>query len=55
MLKIKLIKSRIGALPKQRQVLDALGLNRINKVKEFNSHPKKITTQAINFIKRKFK
>ena len=35
MLKIKLIRSRIGALPKQRKVLDALGLNRMNKVKEF--------------------
>ena len=35
---IKLIKSRIGALPKQRQVLDALGLNRINKVKEFKDN-----------------
>lgn len=35
MLKVKLIKSRIGSLPKQRKVLDALGLTRLHQVKEF--------------------
>ena len=35
MIKVKLIRSRIGAQPKQRAILDALGLKRIRSVKEF--------------------
>ncbi|MDR2075733.1 MAG: 50S ribosomal protein L30 [Desulfovibrio sp.] len=35
MIKIELIRSRIGALPKQRRVLDALGLRRMHSVREF--------------------
>ena len=34
MMKIKMIRSRIGANPKQRKVLAALGLTRLNQVKE---------------------
>ena len=39
MLKVKLIRSRIGSLPKQRKVLDALGLQRPNKTREFKDTP----------------
>ena len=39
MLKVKLIKSRIGTLPKQRKVLDALGLQRPNTTREFKDTP----------------
>ncbi len=35
MLQIKLIRSRIGTKPKQRQVLDALGLRRPHTIKTF--------------------
>ncbi|MDR2160633.1 MAG: 50S ribosomal protein L30 [Desulfovibrio sp.] len=35
MLKIRLIRSRIGATPGQRRVLDALGLRRMHKIREF--------------------
>lgn len=35
MLKVKLVRSRIGSKPKQRQVLDALGLRRLHMVKTF--------------------
>ncbi len=35
MLKVKLVRSRIGTLPKQREVLDALGLKKMQQVKTF--------------------
>jgi ribosomal protein L30, bacterial/organelle len=35
MLKVKLVKSRIGSLPKQRKVLDSLGLRKMHTVKTF--------------------
>jgi large subunit ribosomal protein L30 len=35
MIKVELIRSRIGALPKQRRVLDALGLRKMRAVREF--------------------
>ena len=35
MIKVKLIRSRIGKQPKQCAVLDALGLKRPHMVKEF--------------------
>ena len=35
MIRSELIRSRIGALPKQRRVLDALGLRRMHSVREF--------------------
>jgi large subunit ribosomal protein L30 len=35
MIKVKLIRSRIGSQPKQRRTLDALGLRKIHMVKEF--------------------
>ncbi len=38
MLKIKLVRSRIGTKPKQRQVLDALGLKKIHMVKTFEDN-----------------
>lgn len=34
MIKVKMVRSRIGATPKQRQQLDALGLRKIHQVKE---------------------
>ncbi len=39
MIKIKLIRSRIGTKPKQRAVLDGLGLRKINAVREFQDGP----------------
>jgi large subunit ribosomal protein L30 len=39
MIKIELVRSRIGALPKQRLVLDALGLRRMHTVREFQDTP----------------
>lgn len=33
-MKIKLVRSKIGSLPKQRQVLEALGLRKVQQVKE---------------------
>jgi large subunit ribosomal protein L30 len=39
MIRIELIRSRIGALPKQRRVLDALGLRRMHTVREFQDTP----------------
>lgn len=38
-IKIKLVKSRIGATPHQRKCLDALGLRRMQKVRTFNDTP----------------
>lgn len=35
MIKVKLIRSKIGCSPKQRQVLAALGLRKMHMVKEF--------------------
>lgn len=35
MIKVKLVRSRIGSKPKQRAVLDALGLKKIRQEKEF--------------------
>ena len=37
-IKIKLVRSRIRKTPKQRQVLDALGLRRPNTIKEFQDN-----------------
>ncbi|MDL2207346.1 50S ribosomal protein L30 [Desulfovibrio sp. OttesenSCG-928-M14] len=34
MIKVKLIRSKIGCTPKQRQVLAALGLRRLHQVKD---------------------
>lgn len=39
MLKIKLVRSRIGCSPKQRQTLDALGLKRIRQEKTHAEAP----------------
>ncbi len=39
MLNIKLVRSRIGCSPKQRQTLDALGLKRIRQEKSFEEAP----------------
>lgn len=38
-IKIKLIKSKIGTLPKQRQNLEALGLKKIGQVVEQQDNP----------------
>lgn len=38
-LRVKLIKSPIGCLPKHRATLRALGLRRLNKSKEFAFSP----------------
>ncbi|MDO9630331.1 MAG: 50S ribosomal protein L30 [Humidesulfovibrio sp.] len=39
MFKIKLLRSRIGCTPKQRQTLDALGLKHIRQEKSFEEAP----------------
>lgn len=39
MYKIKLLRSRIGCSPNQRQTLDALGLKRIRQEKTFEEAP----------------
>jgi len=38
MIKVKLIRSKIGCKPKQRQVLAAMGLRKIRMVKEFQDN-----------------
>ncbi len=38
-IKVKLIRSRIGCNPKQRAILDALGLKRREMVKDHNDTP----------------
>ncbi len=38
MMKVKLIRSKIGCSPKQRQLLLALGLHRPHMVKEFQDN-----------------
>lgn len=38
MIKIKLVRSKIGTKPKQRQVLAALGLRRMHMVKSFEDN-----------------
>lgn len=38
-IKIKLVRSRIGATPHQRKLLDSLGLRKTNSVREFNDTP----------------
>ena len=38
-IKVKLIRSRIGSTPHQRKMLDALGLRKMQKVREFNDTP----------------
>ena len=38
-IKIKQIRSRIGSPKDQKRTLDALGLNKINKVVEHNATP----------------
>ncbi len=38
MITIKLIRSRVGTLPKQRQVLDALGLRKMHAKKTFKDN-----------------
>ncbi|MDL2271699.1 50S ribosomal protein L30 [Desulfovibrio sp. OttesenSCG-928-I05] len=35
MIKVKLIRSKIGCQPKQRAILAAMGLRKIHQVKEF--------------------
>ncbi|MCX7954981.1 MAG: 50S ribosomal protein L30 [Bacteroidales bacterium] len=37
--KITLIRSKIGILPKQKRTLEALGLKKINSTKIFNLNP----------------
>ncbi len=37
MLKVKLIRSTIGCTPKQRAIVQALGLRKVNMVKEFSA------------------
>ncbi len=39
LMKIKLIRSTIGASPKQKRNLQALGLKRMNQVKEVPDNP----------------
>ena len=39
MIKVKLVRSKIGCTPKQRLVLAALGLRRLHMVKEHNDTP----------------
>lgn len=39
MLKVKLVKSRIGCNPLQRKTLDALGLRKIRAEKSFEESP----------------
>lgn len=38
-IKVKLVRSRIGATPKQRRLLDSLGLRRREMVKTFEDTP----------------
>lgn len=38
-IKIKLARSRIGATPHQRKMLDALGLRKTNSIKSFKDTP----------------
>ncbi|MDR2488645.1 MAG: 50S ribosomal protein L30 [Desulfovibrio sp.] len=38
MIKVKLVRSKIGCSPKQRQVLAALGLRRMQMVKSFEDN-----------------
>ncbi|CAI3233922.1 50S ribosomal protein L30 [Desulfovibrio legallii] len=38
-IKVKLVRSRIGATPAQRKLLDALGLKRREKVRTFKDTP----------------
>lgn len=38
-IKVKLVRSRIGTTPHQRKCLDALGLQKMQKVKTFNDTP----------------
>ena len=35
MIKVKLVRSKIGCNPKQRRILEALGLRRMHMVKSF--------------------
>lgn len=39
MIKVKLVRSRIGKTPIQRKMLDSLGLKRREKIKSFNDTP----------------
>jgi large subunit ribosomal protein L30 len=47
-MKIRLVRSKIGANPKQRKLVDALGLRRINQVKEVKDNA--ATRGMINLI-----
>jgi large subunit ribosomal protein L30 len=38
-IKIKQVKSRIGSPKDQKRTLDALGLNKLNRVREYNDNP----------------
>lgn len=38
-IKVKLVRSRIGTTPKQRKMLDALGLRKTQSVRTFNDTP----------------
>jgi large subunit ribosomal protein L30 len=48
-MKIKLIKSYIGASPKQRATLKALGLKRIHQVKEVPASADMATVKGMVF------
>ncbi|MBQ4133531.1 MAG: 50S ribosomal protein L30, partial [Desulfovibrionaceae bacterium] len=39
MIKVRLVRSPIGCSPNQRKTLDAMGLRRIRKEKEFEDSP----------------
>jgi large subunit ribosomal protein L30 len=47
-MKIRLVRSKIGASPKQRKLVDALGLHRVNQVKEVKDNA--ATRGMINLI-----
>ena len=38
-MKVKLVRSKIGKTPNQRKNIQALGLRKINQVKELNDNP----------------
>ncbi len=38
-MKVKMIRSKIGATPNQKKNLKALGLKKINQVRELPDHP----------------
>lgn len=38
-IKVKLVRSRIGTTPRQRRMLDALGLKKLQMIKTFKDTP----------------